>query len=263
MGMGVGFMMPAMLANLYSGATSTPSPKGNRCPQCGSVVQVPGGQATAAPAAKKTCKKCGQTVEASDLVCPHCGHTSWGNILGILALSLLLSWAVISFWKSNPLIWTGLAILSLALFIFSLVMTIKGIQVSPRVRERQRNRIRRYVEQALKEEQVTLRYSVGIGTLGENYTEIIPAGQKLPHLYSSVFSNAEDNQTQVEIKISQKRPEGIRIICSPILRDLPPSPKASLSIALNVTVDVNKRLFVKATIAEPSYEKEYGPFKVE
>src|SRR4030066_241415 len=38
MGMGVGLMMPAMLANLYSGATSTPSPKGNRCPQCQHAV---------------------------------------------------------------------------------------------------------------------------------------------------------------------------------------------------------------------------------
>jgi membrane protease subunit (stomatin/prohibitin family) len=78
MGMGVGLMMPAMLANLYSGATSTPSPKGNRCPQCQHVVPK---QAAFCPYCGShllvfdKCSKCNKNLPPTAQFCPRCGQS--------------------------------------------------------------------------------------------------------------------------------------------------------------------------------------------
>ena len=77
MGMGVGLMMPAMLANLYSGATTTPSSKGNRCPQCQHVVPK---HAVFCPYCGShllvfdKCSKCNKNLPPTARFCPRCGQ---------------------------------------------------------------------------------------------------------------------------------------------------------------------------------------------
>jgi membrane protease subunit (stomatin/prohibitin family) len=78
MGMGVGLMMPAMLANLYSGATSTPSAKGSRCPQCQHVVPK---HAVFCPYCGShllvfnKCSKCNKNLPPTARFCPRCGQS--------------------------------------------------------------------------------------------------------------------------------------------------------------------------------------------
>jgi membrane protease subunit (stomatin/prohibitin family) len=78
MGMGVGLMMPAMLANLYSGVTPTPSAKGNRCPQCQHVVPK---HAVFCPYCGShllvfnKCSKCNKNLPPTARFCPRCGQS--------------------------------------------------------------------------------------------------------------------------------------------------------------------------------------------
>jgi membrane protease subunit (stomatin/prohibitin family) len=78
MGMGVGLMMPSMLANLYSGATLDPSSKGNRCPQCQHVVPK---QAVFCPYCGShllvfdKCSKCNKNLPPTARFCPRCGQS--------------------------------------------------------------------------------------------------------------------------------------------------------------------------------------------
>jgi membrane protease subunit (stomatin/prohibitin family) len=78
MGMGVGLMMPAMLANLYSGAASKPSSRGGRCPQCGHVVPK---QAVFCPYCGShllvfdKCSKCNKNLPPTAKFCPRCGQS--------------------------------------------------------------------------------------------------------------------------------------------------------------------------------------------
>ena len=77
LGMGVGLMMPAMLANLYSGVEGTASSKGNRCPQCQHVVPK---QAVFCPYCGShllvfdKCSKCNKNLPPTAQFCPRCGH---------------------------------------------------------------------------------------------------------------------------------------------------------------------------------------------
>ena len=77
MGMGVGLMIPGMLANLYSGAASTPSPKGSRCPQCQHVLPK---HAVFCPYCGShllvfdKCSKCDKNLPPTARFCPRCGQ---------------------------------------------------------------------------------------------------------------------------------------------------------------------------------------------
>ncbi len=78
MGMGVGLMMPAMLANLYSGVTSMPTSKGDRCPQCHHVVSK---NAVFCPYCGShllvfdKCSKCNKNLPPTARFCPRCGQS--------------------------------------------------------------------------------------------------------------------------------------------------------------------------------------------
>ena len=107
-----------------------------------------------------------------------------------------------------------------------------------------------------------LDYPVGVVTLAEPFSELIPAGVALPRLFSDTFGNAEDNQQSVGIKIVQRRPEGTETIASLTIDDLPPAPKGMLHITLTISINREKELRVKATITEKGYVREYGPVPV-
>jgi membrane protease subunit (stomatin/prohibitin family) len=77
MGVGVGLLMPAMLANLYSGVETKASPRGARCPQCQHVVPR---QAVFCPYCGShllifdQCSKCNKNLPPTARFCPRCGQ---------------------------------------------------------------------------------------------------------------------------------------------------------------------------------------------
>jgi len=108
-----------------------------------------------------------------------------------------------------------------------------------------------------------LKRSIGIITAGGVYSEIVPAGTPLPHIYSSSFGNATDNQTAVEITIAQKGAGGTEKILVAVIDQLPKRPKGKLSMILTVTIDAQKQLRLKATVPETGYLKQFPPLPVE
>lgn len=106
-----------------------------------------------------------------------------------------------------------------------------------------------------------LTYSIGINT-SEGYTEMIPAGQTLPTLFSETYSNEEDRQETVGIEISQKRTEGIEKIVD-VEVPIPQKSEGEVEMLITVKVDANKMLTVKTSVMETGLVKEFGPFPVE
>ena len=109
----------------------------------------------------------------------------------------------------------------------------------------------------------TLKKPIGIITVGNVFSEIMPAGTALPHTYSDSFGNAADNQTAVEITIGQKDAGGIEKILVATIDNLPKRPKGKLSVIVTVTVDAEKKLRMKATVPETGYIKQFPPMPVE
>jgi membrane protease subunit (stomatin/prohibitin family) len=78
MGMGVGLMMPAMLANLYAGVTPESPSKAGRCPQCQHVVPK---HAVFCPYCGShllvfdKCTKCNKNLPPTAKFCPRCGQS--------------------------------------------------------------------------------------------------------------------------------------------------------------------------------------------
>jgi molecular chaperone DnaK (HSP70) len=107
-----------------------------------------------------------------------------------------------------------------------------------------------------------LESPIGIVTVDSSFTQLIPAGERLPYVFSDVFGNAEDNQKQIEVALSQKRPEGVEQIASIVADNLPPRPKGTLRVIVTLTISATKELRVKVTITETGYVKEFGPFLV-
>jgi Hsp70 protein len=108
-----------------------------------------------------------------------------------------------------------------------------------------------------------LKKAIGIVTVGDTFTEIIPARQKLPHTYSDSFANGQDNQKAIEITLAQKDRSGTEKIVVAVIDNLPPKPKARLRLIVTVKIDSQKKLTLKATVPETGYLKEFGPFPVE
>jgi molecular chaperone DnaK len=91
--------------------------------------------------------------------------------------------------------------------------------------------------------------SLGIETLGGVSTKLIERNTTIPSSKSQVFSTAADNQTSVEIHITQ----GERSMASDnkslgrfILGDIPPAPRGMPQVEVTFDVDANGILNVKA-----------------
>ncbi len=108
-----------------------------------------------------------------------------------------------------------------------------------------------------------LNKSIGIVTVGDVISEIIPANQTIPHTYSETFSNAENGQQAIEITLAQKDRSGIEKICVAVIDNLPPKPIGKLNVIITIKVDQHKKLRLKATVPETGYLKEFGPVSVE
>ena len=91
--------------------------------------------------------------------------------------------------------------------------------------------------------------SLGIETLGNVTTHLIEKNTHIPASKSQVFSTAADNQTSVEIHITQgERPMAVdnKSLGRFILDGIPPSPRGLPQIEVTFDVDVNGILQVKA-----------------
>ncbi len=91
--------------------------------------------------------------------------------------------------------------------------------------------------------------SLGIETLGGVATKLIERNTTIPSSKSQVFSTAADNQTSVEIHITQgERPMASdnKSLGRFILGDIPPAPRGMPQIEVTFDVDANGILNVKA-----------------
>lgn len=91
--------------------------------------------------------------------------------------------------------------------------------------------------------------SLGIETLGGVSTKLIERNTTIPSSKSQVFSTAADNQTSVEIHITQgERPMASdnKSLGRFILGDIPPAPRGMPQIEVTFDVDANGILNVKA-----------------
>lgn len=99
-------------------------------------------------------------------------------------------------------------------------------------------------------------------TLGSQFTELIPAGGRLPLTFSDVFANAEDGQKAIEVTLSQKHRDGVEIIATIVADNLPARPKGTLRVIVNLSISTMKEMKVKVTVTETGLVKDYGPFPV-
>ncbi len=91
--------------------------------------------------------------------------------------------------------------------------------------------------------------SLGIETLGGVATKLIERNMTIPTSKSQVFSTASDNQTQVEIHITQgERPMAAdnKSLGRFILDGIPPAPRGMPQVEVSFDVDANGILQVKA-----------------
>ncbi|MDQ7007722.1 MAG: molecular chaperone DnaK [Acidobacteriota bacterium] len=91
--------------------------------------------------------------------------------------------------------------------------------------------------------------SLGIETLGNVMTPLIPRNTTIPARKSEVFSTASDNQTQVEIHVLQgERPlaRDNKTIGRFILDSIPPAPRGVPQIEVTFDIDANGILHVSA-----------------
>src|SRR5207237_6981211 len=91
--------------------------------------------------------------------------------------------------------------------------------------------------------------SLGIETMGGVATKLIERNTTIPTSRSQIFSTAADNQTSVEIHISQ----GERAMASDnkslgrfVLDGIPPAPRGMPQVEVTFDVDANGILNVKA-----------------
>ena len=106
-----------------------------------------------------------------------------------------------------------------------------------------------------------LEQAIGITTSDESFTELIPAGRELPTAFAQSFSNADNNQRAVWLRLAQRR----YIECEPLTDlaiNIPSRPKGTLNITLTLTVNEAKELRLQVTIPESNFAAEYGPFPV-
>jgi molecular chaperone DnaK len=92
--------------------------------------------------------------------------------------------------------------------------------------------------------------SLGIETLGGVSTKLVERNTTIPSSKSQIFSTAADNQTSVEIHITQgERPMATdnKSLGRFILEGIPPAPRGMAQVEVTFDVDANGILNVKAT----------------
>jgi len=105
------------------------SPPGVLKAESASLASSQGSQA--ASESMEPCQKCGSLIEASDLTCPHCGHTQWG-VIGVMAVVSLLMigfvvYRILKGTGSGFFFWGGAALgaLVLAATIYSVIQALQ------------------------------------------------------------------------------------------------------------------------------------------
>lgn len=91
--------------------------------------------------------------------------------------------------------------------------------------------------------------SLGIETLGNVFTTLIPRNTTIPTKKSEIFSTASDNQTSVEVHVLQgERPmaRDNKTIGRFHLTDIPPAPRGMPQIEVTFDIDANGILHVSA-----------------
>lgn|GEM_PF-5637912 len=106
-----------------------------------------------------------------------------------------------------------------------------------------------------------LEHAIGIATSAESFTELIPAGRELPTAFAQSFSNAENDQRSIWLKLAQRRYVETEPLTD-LTINIPPRPKGTLNITLTLTVSAEKELRVQVAIPESDFAAEYGPFPV-
>ena len=109
--------------------------------------------------------------------------------------------------------------------------------------------------------QTALRFSIGINT-SEGFSEMIPAGKKLPTVYSETFSNYKDDQESVALDLFQKLPEGVEKITD-LRVPIPKKPKATVRVVVTLRINAQRQLIIKATVMDSTLVQEFGPFPVQ
>jgi molecular chaperone DnaK (HSP70) len=107
-----------------------------------------------------------------------------------------------------------------------------------------------------------LKKPIGIGTAGDAFTVLVPAGQRLPHTFSDTFTNKTDGGSKALVVISQKDSSGTETIANLIV-PIPPDPDDTLQITVTLKISAYKQMTIKTTVAEEHSVKEFGPFPVE
>ncbi|MBI3290339.1 molecular chaperone DnaK [Candidatus Microgenomates bacterium] len=101
--------------------------------------------------------------------------------------------------------------------------------------------------------------SLAIETLGGVATPMIPRNTTIPATKSQIFSTAADNQTQVEINVTQgERPLSAdnKSLGRFVLDGIPPAPRGVPQIDVTFDIDANGILSVKATDKATSKEQK-------
>ncbi len=101
--------------------------------------------------------------------------------------------------------------------------------------------------------------SLGVKTFGGAFTKIIKANTVIPIKKSMVFSTAEDNQSEVEIKIYQGErtiAEKNKLLGKFTLMGIPPAPKGVPRIEVTFSIDINGILKVSAMDLSTELKKE-------
>jgi len=92
--------------------------------------------------------------------------------------------------------------------------------------------------------------SLGIETLGGVFTKLIDKNTTIPTKKTQIFSTAADNQTSVEIKVSQGERSMAKdniFLGSFVLSGIPPAPRGVPQIEVTFDIDVNGIINVSAT----------------
>lgn len=110
--------------------------------------------------------------------------------------------------------------------------------------------------------QKVLLKPIGIKTAGPVFTPLIPAGHKLPLVFSQTFGNETNGQSEVLVELSQKSAAGMETIASLRIK-IPPATNGSLNITVTLEVSETKMMSVKTTVAETASTQRFGPFAVE
>jgi molecular chaperone DnaK (HSP70) len=106
-----------------------------------------------------------------------------------------------------------------------------------------------------------LRKPIGITTAGGVFSELVPAGQRLPHTRSMTFGNATNGREEVLVELSQKDSAGVETIAS-LRIPIPRAANKTLDITVTLMISAEKTMRVKTTVAQTASVKEFGPYPV-